>query len=76
MSLLPEEHSETNFDVLGIIDYKMEIINKKESLKELKLQFVQNAIISLKKLDASKIGANQWSNIRVALSHLENLEKH
>lgn len=68
-------NSQTHFEVLGIIDKKIEIIDKKECIKELKTQFLENVIAKLKKVDASKIKPGQWSNIRVAIGHLNNLRQ-
>lgn len=65
--------SKTHFEVLGIIDTKIKVIDQKEWTKELKTEFIANVIDKLKKVDATKIQPGQWSNIRVAIGHLRNL---
>lgn len=69
-------NSQTHFEVLGIIDKKIDLINEKECIADLKNQFLENVITKLKKTDVSKTEPGQWSNIRVALDHLKNLRQH
>lgn len=69
-------HCKTHFEVLSIIDRKVTLITKTNGYKAIVKQFLDKSLINLKNLPEESIKADQWSKIRVAISHLENLKMH
>ena len=67
-------HCKTHFEVLGIIDRKIALINKKNHRNALIKQFVDKSLSNLKHRPAVNIEAEQWAKIRAAISHLENMK--
>jgi hypothetical protein len=67
--------SESQDTVFGIIDKQVRFISTNEALKDLKDQFLQNAIDSLNKLDFARLQAIQNANISMALEYLETLKQ-
>jgi hypothetical protein len=67
--------SKTQFDVLNLIDRKIKMLQRRNATNEWVSKFLEASLIDLKNQDASSLNAQQWSNIRVAKNHLENLKK-
>jgi hypothetical protein len=67
--------SKTQLEVLSVIDRKIKMLRRKNATNEWTQRFLDSSIVDLKNADASSFNAQQWSNIRVAKGHLENLKK-
>ena len=65
--------SQTPFEVLAIIDKKVQLIQKRTSEKTILRRFIDNSLFDLRQVK-EKAAPNELSKIRAAISHLQNLE--
>jgi hypothetical protein len=63
----------TPFEVLAIIDRKVALIQKRTNDVTFINQFINNSLSNLKNVRESIVEAEQYSKIRTAISHLQNL---
>ena len=66
----------TTFDVLAIIDKKVELIQKRTSEKTILRRFIDNSLFDLRKVKDKDAEPNKLSKIRAAIGHLQSLEMH
>ena len=66
----------TTFDVLAIIDKKVELIQKRTNEKRTLRGFIDNSLFDLRKVIDKEARPNELSKIRVAIGHLQSLEMH
>ena len=68
--------SKTNFDVLGIIDKKVKLIQQSTNDKTILSRFIDNCLFDLRQVKEKDVAPGDLSKIRAAISHLQNLEMH
>jgi hypothetical protein len=66
--------SKTQLEVLNLIDRKIKMLHRNNASPKLVQDFLDASTNELKQLDSSEFHAQQYSNIRVAKHHLENLK--
>jgi hypothetical protein len=66
--------SKTQLEVLNLIDRKIKMLHHNNASPKLVQDFLDASTNELKQLDSSEFHAQQYSNIRVAKHHLENLK--
>ncbi len=59
--------------VLNVIDRKIDLIRRKTIDRSLINQFLDNSLINLRNTNNADIEPDQFSKIRSAIDHLENL---
>jgi hypothetical protein len=64
----------TTFEVLSIIDNKVELIKKKTPDKTIVARFIEDSLFNLRYANEKEIQPDQFSKIRAAIGHLRNLK--
>ena len=68
--------SKTTFEVLEIIDKKIALIRSKTNDTLVTYTFIEDSLFNLRHVDETTIEADQFSKIRAAVNHLQNLRMH
>jgi|GEM_PF-5054428 len=63
----------TTLTVLNIIDKKIALIKQKTGDRSIINEFLENSLINLRHANEANIEPTQFSKIRSAIDHLENL---
>lgn len=66
----------TTLSVLDVIDKTINLIRKKTDEQTMIYKFVESSLLNLRHINEKNMDPMQFSKIRSAISHLDNLRMH